>query len=166
MANRTTIADNNTWNNTHIATVGRVLNSPEDRAYLICRKLDVDYVLIIFGGLLGYSSDDLNKFLWPIRISHSVDPTVNERDYLSPEGAYSVGPNMGPALRKSLMYKLSYYRFGEVLTAPNVKGFDRVRNQEIGDKNVKLEHFEEAFTSENWIVRIYKVKKPNTRGWQ
>ena len=29
MANRTVIVDNNTWNNTHIATMGLVMGSPE-----------------------------------------------------------------------------------------------------------------------------------------
>lgn len=42
-------------------------------------------------------------------------------------------------------------------------GFDRVRHTEIGDKNVRLKHLEEAFTSVNWIVRIYKVLKPANR---
>lgn len=32
MANRTTILDNNTWNNTHIATVGRAMASSEEDA--------------------------------------------------------------------------------------------------------------------------------------
>ena len=31
--------------------------SPEDKAYEIMRELDVDYVLVIFGGMVGYSSD-------------------------------------------------------------------------------------------------------------
>jgi dolichyl-diphosphooligosaccharide--protein glycosyltransferase len=43
-------------------------------------------------------------------------------------------------------------------------GWDRVRNCEIGNKDFKLEHIEEAFTSEHWLVRIYKVKKPANRG--
>ena len=34
-----------------------------------------------------------------------------------------------------------------------------------GIENIKLKHFEEAFTSENWIVRIYRVKQPSARGW-
>lgn len=38
----------------------------------------------------------------------------------------------------------------------------RVRNEEIGDKNVKLRHLDEAFTSEHWIVRIFKVKPLDT----
>ena len=33
------------------------MSSPEDKAYEIMRELDVGYVLVIFGGLTGYSSD-------------------------------------------------------------------------------------------------------------
>ena len=53
MANRTILVDNNTWNNTHISRVGQAMASPEDKAYEIMRELDVDYVLVIFGGLTG-----------------------------------------------------------------------------------------------------------------
>ena len=35
----------------------QAMASPEDKAYDIMRELDVDYVLVIFGGLTGYSSD-------------------------------------------------------------------------------------------------------------
>ena len=31
--------------------------SGEDKAYEIMRELDVNYVLVIFGGLTGYASD-------------------------------------------------------------------------------------------------------------
>ena len=57
MANRTILVDNNTWNNTHISRVGQAMASDEDHAYEIMKELDVDYVLVIFGGLIGYSSD-------------------------------------------------------------------------------------------------------------
>ena len=64
MANRTVLVDNNTWNNTHISRVGQAMASTEDKAYEIMRELDVDYVLVIFGGLTGYSSDGkLMKFI-------------------------------------------------------------------------------------------------------
>ena len=43
--------------------------------------------------------------------------------------------------------------------------YDRARGVEIGNKDIKLEHLEEAFTTSNWIVRIYKVKPPNNRWW-
>ena len=37
-------------------------------------------------------------------------------------------------------------------------GYDRTRGVEIGNKNFELTHLEEAYTSEHWLVRIYKVK--------
>lgn len=61
MADRTTLVDNNTWNNTHIATVGKAMSSNEKVAYEILSQNDVDYVLVVFGGLIGYSGDDINK---------------------------------------------------------------------------------------------------------
>jgi dolichyl-diphosphooligosaccharide---protein glycosyltransferase len=69
MANRTVIVDNNTWNNSHIALVGKAMSSNETEAYKIMNILDVDYVLVIFGGLTGYGGDDVNKFLWMVRIA-------------------------------------------------------------------------------------------------
>lgn len=38
------------------------MSSTEDKAYEIMRELDVDYVLVIFGGLTGYASDGLLFF--------------------------------------------------------------------------------------------------------
>jgi hypothetical protein len=44
----------------------------------------VDYVLVIFGGLSGYSSDDINKFLWMVRIGGGVFPQhIQEKNYLT-----------------------------------------------------------------------------------
>lgn len=74
MANRTTLVDNNTWNNSHIAMVGKAMSSNETEAYKIMNELDVDYVLVIFGGLIGYSGDDINKFLWMVRIAEGEHP--------------------------------------------------------------------------------------------
>ena len=94
---RTTLVDNNTWNNSHIAMVGKAMASNEDDAYTIMQELGVDYVLVIFGGLLvkfhypqiflprlvrsvlgalttvclSYSGDDINKFLWMVRIGRT-----------------------------------------------------------------------------------------------
>lgn len=74
MANRTTLVDNNTWNNSHIALVGKAMSSNESAAYEIMTALDVDYVLVIFGGVIGYSGDDINKFLWMVRIAEGEHP--------------------------------------------------------------------------------------------
>ena len=45
-------------------------------------------------------------------------------------------------------------------------GYDRVRHVEIGRKGeaLELEALEQAFTSEHWIVRIYKVLPDTNRG--
>uniref|UniRef100_A0A5S6QAS6 dolichyl-diphosphooligosaccharide--protein glycotransferase n=1 Tax=Trichuris muris TaxID=70415 RepID=A0A5S6QAS6_TRIMR len=165
MANRTTLVDNNTWNNSHIALVGKAMSSNESEAYKIMRALDVDYVLVIFGGLIGYSGDDINKFLWMVRIAEGEHPKeIHESDYFTEDGDFRVDHAGSPTLLNCLMYKLSFFRFGEVQTSlhtPN--GFDRTRGVEIGNKNFNLNHLEEAFTSENWLVRIYKVKELENR---
>lgn len=54
--------------------VGKAMSSNETAAYEIMKSLDVDYVLIIFGGVIGYSGDDINKFLWMVRIAEGEHP--------------------------------------------------------------------------------------------
>ena len=221
MANRTVMVDNNTWNNTHIATVGRAMALPEKKAWRVFRALDVDYVLVVFGGYLGYPSDDINKFLWMVRIAAGEFPDVKEQHFVGPQG-YRVDSTATPAMLESLMYKLCYYgcvpspvtdvrpptvleslmhklchttavlrvvtRLSLVVlslgrhldqlsesehnsdanllepTDPHVskargcryadaseqafgkRGFDRVRNAQIGQLDIKLRYFEEVFT--------------------
>lgn len=50
------------------------MSSTEENAYQIMLSLDVDYVLVIFGGVIGYSGDDINKFLWMVRIAEGEHP--------------------------------------------------------------------------------------------
>lgn len=162
MANRTTLVDNNTWNNTHIATVGKAMSSSEEVAYPILRKHDVNYVLIIFGGLIGYSGDDLNKFLWMVRIAQGVWPDeIQEPNYFS-NGEYRVDDRASPTMKESLMYKMTYYRFAQLFGGG--QAVDRVRGQNMPLNGPTLDYLEEAFTSENWIVRIYEVKKDDVLG--
>jgi dolichyl-diphosphooligosaccharide--protein glycosyltransferase len=188
----------------------------------------------------GYSSDDINKFLWMVRIGGGVYPDhIKESNYLAGVGGQgaaaccstalpgskgqgtclawlrgpaAAGPRLthGPSLPallqgndytvsskgtdtmfQSLMYKLSYFDFDKIMTmqvgghvlvltpaAPwpltphpwpltpvqnQPTGYDRVRGYEIGHKGFKLEHHEEAFTSQNWIVRIYSVQDLQNR---
>lgn len=72
MSNRAVIVDNNTWNTTHIATVGATFANEEEESFKICKMLDADYILVIFGGKSAYSGDDINKFLWIIRITGRI----------------------------------------------------------------------------------------------
>jgi dolichyl-diphosphooligosaccharide--protein glycosyltransferase len=79
IANRTTIADGNTWNHEHIALLGRILTAPEKEAHRIARHL-ADYVLLWAGG----GGDDLAKSPHLRRIANSVyrglckEPTCRE----------------------------------------------------------------------------------------
>jgi len=127
--------------------------------------LNVDYVLVIFGGVIGYSGDDINKFLWMVRIAEGEHPKdIREADYFTPQGEFRVDRGVSPVLLNCLMYKLCYYRFGEMqldFRAPS--GYDRTRNAEIGNKDIKLTHLEEAYTTEHWLVRIYRVKNLDNR---
>lgn len=104
MADRPTLVDNNTWNNTHIATVGKAMSSREEVSYPIMRQHEVDYVLVVFGGLLGYSGDDINKFLWMVRIAEGIWPDeVKERDFFTDRGEYRVDDGATETMKNSLM---------------------------------------------------------------
>ncbi|BFZ56000.1 oligosaccharyl transferase stt3 subunit [Savitreella phatthalungensis] len=163
MGDKVTLVDNNTWNNTHIATVGKAMSTREEVAYPILRKHDVDYVLVVFGGLLGYSGDDMNKFLWMVRIAEGIWPDeVRERDFFTPRGEYRVDGDATDTMKNSLMYKMSYKGFSSIF--PPGQAQDRVRGQQMPTVGPELDSLEEAFTTENWIVRIYKVKQPDNLG--
>jgi len=163
MANRTTLVDNNTWNNSHIALVGKAMSSNETAAYEIMTELNVDYVLVIFGGVIGYSGDDINKFLWMVRIAEGEHPNdIQETNYFTERGEFRVDSEGTKTLLNCLMYKLSYYRFGELkLNYNSPAGYDNTRNAVIGNKDISLTYLEEAYTTSRWLVRIYRVKKPD-----
>lgn len=83
------------------------MSSREEVSYPILRKHDVDYVLIIFGGLIGFSGDDINKFLWMVRIAEGVWPEeVQEQKFFTSRGEYKVDDDASPTMRESLMYKM------------------------------------------------------------
>ena len=159
MSNRAVIVDNNTWNTTHIATVGFSLATDEEESFKVCKMLDANYVLVIFGGYSGYSGDDINKFIWMIRISGGYYPRIKEENFI--KYGYRTDSGATDTMFNSMMYKFSYYRFAEVRTRGE-GGFDNVRGSVIGRKEIKLRHFKEAYTTVNWIVRIYSVNEwPN-----
>jgi hypothetical protein len=62
------------------------MSSREEVSYPILLKHDVDYILVIFGGLLGYSGDDMNK--------------VSSIDFLNLQLVPLDGPNRRRSLAK------------------------------------------------------------------
>jgi dolichyl-diphosphooligosaccharide---protein glycosyltransferase len=51
---------------------------------------------------------------------------------------------------------MSYYNYNALFPAGQAQ--DRVRSVRLPAEGPQLTTVEEAFTSENWIIRIYKVK--------
>ena len=51
---------------------------------------------------------------------------------------------------------MSYYNFNTMFQTG--QAIDRVRGSKLPVEGPKLSTLEEAFTSENWIIRLYKVK--------
>lgn len=51
---------------------------------------------------------------------------------------------------------MSYYNYHTLF--PAGQATDRVRGSRLPSEGPQLSTIEEAFTSENWIIRIYKVK--------
>jgi len=163
IGNKTTLVDNLTRSDFWIGLIGALLSSDENTAWRIAKELNIDYVLVVSGGLSGYSGDDIGKFLWPIRISGNrhfeqtypwIRP-IRERDFYNVYGNYRVDADASTRMKQSTMFKFNYYKNEEL----DGRNFDRNRNQLVDAKAAgQLDAFEEAFSSERHIVRIYKVK--------
>ena len=57
---------------------------------------------------------------------------------------------------------MSYYNYQALF--PPGQAQDRVRGSRLPDVGPTLDTLEEAFTSENWIIRLYKVKDLDNLG--
>jgi dolichyl-diphosphooligosaccharide---protein glycosyltransferase len=131
VANRTTIADGNTWNHEHIALLGKCLVSSENDSHAIIRHL-ADYVLIWTTRYAGMYSDDLAKSPHMARIAGSVYDDVKPKEfYLDQQG------NPSDMMAASILWRMHGFRYD-----PRVKHFH---------------NYEEAYTTSNKMVRIYRV---------
>jgi dolichyl-diphosphooligosaccharide--protein glycosyltransferase len=133
IANRTTIADGNTWNHEHIALLGKALTADLDEGYEISRHW-ADYVLIWGGG----GGDDLAKSPHLARIAnsvyrdHCVDATCHAFGFIDRAGTPS------PMMKRSFLYHLHSSGLREGVQAPPDK-------------------FEEVYRSKYGKVRIWKI---------
>mmetsp|Transcript_116294 Transcript_116294/g.217716 ORF Transcript_116294/g.217716 Transcript_116294/m.217716 type:complete len:223 (+) Transcript_116294:2-670(+) len=133
VANRTTIADGNTWNHEHIATLGKCLTGPELKAYSVIRHL-ADYVLVWAGG----GGDDLAKSPHMARIANSVYPDVCPGDPACRQFGFDREGNPTKMMTESTLFKLHSHNQRENVTA----------NPDM---------YEEAYTSTHNLVRIFRV---------
>jgi len=134
IAKRTSIADGNTWNHEHIATLGRTLTSPEKKAWNAIRHL-ADYVLVWAGG----GGDDLAKSPHLARIGNSVFPDhCGDDDPKCNKFSFYADHSPTPMMARSLLYKLVMHN-----TSPGVK------------VNQKL--FKEVHSTKHGLMRVYQV---------
>jgi len=134
IANRTTVADGNTWNHEHIALLARALTHTEKEGHRVSRHLG-DYILVWGGG----GGDDLAKSPHLARIANSVyrdmcpgDPTCRAFGYMDRNGTPS------PMMEASMLYKLHSHR---------------LKDGVVADPN----RFKHVFDSKYGKVRIFKV---------
>jgi len=134
IANRTTIADGNTWNHEHIALLGKILTTDIEEGYNIARHL-ADYVLLWTGG----GGDDLAKSPHLARIANSVyrdlcpgDPTCRLFGMMDNQGTPS------PMMQASFLY--------------NLHGLG-IKSDAVVDPT----KFQPVFTSKYGKARVYKL---------
>jgi len=134
IANRTTIADGNTWNHEHIALLGKALTTDLEEGYSITRHL-ADYVLIWGGG----GGDDLAKSPHLARIANSVyrdhcpdDPTCRIFGFLDRQGTPS------SMMSRSMLFHLHSHQKRPGISVPE-------------------DMFKEVYQSKYGKVRIFKV---------
>jgi len=134
IANRTTIADGNTWNHEHIALLGKILTTNVDEGYSIARHL-ADYVLVWTGG----GPDDLAKSPHLARIANSVyrdlcpgDPTCRTFTFTDRNRTPS------PMMKASFLYNLHSHGISPDVEADPTK-------------------FREVFRSPYGKVRVYEL---------
>ena len=133
IANRTSLADGNTWNLEHIATVGRMLASPEPKAYKLTRMM-ADYVLV----WAGKSADDLAKSPHISRIASSVYDGICDNDPMCFTFGFNADGTPTKTMAASMLFKMH-------------------ENNRRPGVHVNPEWFQEVYTSEYGLVRIYKV---------
>jgi len=177
LANRTTIVDNmapsldpRTQDGqrrlNQLSDVSKMFISKEDVSWSLMQQYDVDYVMVVFGGMTGYVSDDVNNFLWMANIAKEKDTSIRTNAFLSrsksgKRTSFTVGKKAPKALTESALYKMCYYGWGNVKTDfDQPAGYDRVRKETVDTHVNKLKHFEEKFTSKHWMVRLFKVLPP------
>lgn len=154
-----TYVDGNTNNRTHIANIEMLYLSDEENSWRISRSFDVDYILTTFGGASGFEMDDIMKFPLVLQNLPTFFPNVSLSEYQN-EDVFLVSESMKPKFRDSMLFKMSYNKFVNFKFGSKTKpGFDTIRGFVVKNQLFKISKFSEAYTSQNWLVRLYRVQK-------
>mmetsp|Transcript_151592 Transcript_151592/g.264153 ORF Transcript_151592/g.264153 Transcript_151592/m.264153 type:complete len:843 (-) Transcript_151592:78-2606(-) len=133
IANRTSIADGNTWNHEHIATLGRILTSNERRSHKAMRHI-ADYALVWGGG----SGDDLAKSPHLARIGNSVFPDhCGDDDPLCNKFSFYRDGTPTPMMAESFLFKAVKHGMEGITLNPKL--------------------WKEVHTTKYGLMRVFKV---------
>jgi dolichyl-diphosphooligosaccharide--protein glycosyltransferase len=158
LSGRSVYIDGNTNNFTHMSLIALIVASPEEAAWRVARMIGADYYVVTFGGVSAFPEDDVAKFPWFVRSIERTFPNISADKFQNKQTPFLVGPRVRKAARRSLVFRASYYRFGELRVFTNLKkGTDLARGIEVGALDFELNSFAEVYTTENWIVRIYRI---------
>jgi dolichyl-diphosphooligosaccharide--protein glycosyltransferase len=130
---RISLADGNTWNHEQIATLGKLLSSPQKKSHNSLRHL-ADYVLI-------WAQKDLQISTHFGRIGNSVFPDhCGDADPSCTKYGFEAGDTNRPTpmMKKSLVYNL-------------------VKHKEVPGTGAHPSLFEEVHYTKNRMLRIFKV---------
>jgi len=170
IANRSSLADNGTWNSTQIKQIGLMFMSNEDEAIKILRKFNVTHVIVFTTfdtqGRLIMAGGDEGKWQWMARI-----PGLNATTF----GNYTLGWDWIDLNRNGRPES------GEIV--PNMKGQNTTiyklmtYGREVtlrGYSTIQLKYFEKAYFSQEYgsihpapgtqyvpLVCVYKVNYPS-----
>jgi len=125
IGNRTTLADGNTWNHEHIATLGRILSGNQKEAHRIARHV-ADYVLVWAGG----GGDDLAKSPHMARIGNSVYHDICPGDPTCSQFGFYAGGKPTKMMEQCLLYKM--VRHGQQGVIVDPKKFRHVFDSKFG----------------------------------
>jgi len=144
IANRTTLADNGTWNWTQIQQIGRMFMSNETEAIKILRRYNVTHVLVFTTfdtqGRLAMAGGDEGKWEWMAKIP-GLDP--------KPFGNYTLGLDWIDVNRNGQIDSSDTAvanKLGENTTLYRLMAYGRDMTMS-GYSTIRLQYFEEAHFS-------------------
>ena len=82
MSGRRTLVDNHTWSHAHVARVARIFCLGEKEAWDALHEMQVDYVVVLYGGLALHTNDDVSKMEWMISIAAHEFTDIVPEEYM------------------------------------------------------------------------------------
>merc|ERR1712157_17673 len=126
IGNRTSIADGNTWNHEHIATIGRILSGHEVKSHNTMRHL-ADYVLVH----AGQQETDLRISTHFARIGNSIFPDIcGDKDPTCTKYGFMAGGQPSKMMAESFVYKAVKHGKEGIQLSP--KRFKHVHDTKYG----------------------------------